>query len=367
MDEGKYTFEGLYKKYDKFSAPAFEVTVDGKVFDGKKYHINALEVEIAGDGTAGGCSFSVEGHYDYETNKWENGLADVVKPGAKLVVKGGYVIKKELFYGYVDEYSMQFRDEEKPPSLSVSGLDGLGYLMSLREPSYGGKKKGAAVVKEILGKSIGAGFAKKMKVGSIADYEAPIVKEQIDDWKFLNLLAQRYGAALLDIDGELIFDDRASKKTPIITLELGKGLYEFEKRVSLAHQVGKVEIRGRDENQKPIKGEAKSVSAPGEGKSAGDWVGKLKTDGVLREYSEYARTQAECKKMAQNRLDAIAMGFVSGSGRCVGIPELIPGRYIQIAGGDPKSNGTYYLTKVRHLFDGEGYTTAFEVKGAKTK
>ena len=33
---------------------------------------------------------------------------------------------------------------------------------------------------------------------------------------------------------------------------------------------------------------------------------------VLREYSEYARTQEECSRLAQNRLNSIAMGLVSG-------------------------------------------------------
>ena len=60
------------------------------------------------------------------------------------------------------------------------------------------------------------------------------------------------------------------------------------------------------------------------------------------------------------------MGFVSGSGICVGLPELIPGRYVTIEGADAKSNGTYFITKVRHLFELNGFQTAFEIKGAKT-
>ena len=35
-------------------------------------------------------------------------------------------------------------------------------------------------------------------------------------------------------------------------------------------------------------------------------------------------------ELAQARLDSIAMGLVSGKGRCVGVPQLIPGRYIKI-------------------------------------
>ena len=70
-------------------------------------------------------------------------------------------------------------------------------------------------------------------------------------------------------------------------------------------------------------------------------------------------------ELAQARLDSLALNFVSGSGTCVGIPELIPGRYISIKGLDGDSEGSYFLSKVRHRFTGEGYYTQFEVKGAR--
>ena len=166
------------------------------------------------------------------------------------------------------------------------------------------------------------------------------------------------------INGEMIFDDVASKTTPILTLTQGKSLRFFEKRVSLAHQVGKVEVWGRDENQKAIIGSATRVTVGGMGKSAAQLVPAL-AKATLREYNEFVRTQQECKTMAQNRLNAIAMGLVSGKGRCIGVPELIPGRSSKIVGGGPDSNGTYFVTRVRHLFEAEGYQTEFEVKGAK--
>lgn len=362
MDKGSYTYSALWKKYDAFTAPSFEITVGSRQLASSQYNIPALEVEIAADGTAGGCSFTLEGQYNYETSKWENDLTKTIQVGQKLIVKGGYVKKKELFYGYVDDYAIDFR-EDGTPRVAVSGLDALGYLMCLREPLYAGQKKAAEIVKTILNKGVSAGFAKKVTVGSLMGFETPIIKERIDDWKFLNLLAQRYGASLFAVDGELIFDTVADQTTPILTLHMGQELREFSKRVSMAHQVGQVEIYGRDVNQKPVKGTASSVSI-GSGKSAAELVPKLK-QAVLREYSEYARTQAECKKLAQNRLNGIAMGLVSGRGQCVGIPELIPGRYLEIAGGDPESNGRYFLTRIRHIFAQQGYVTAFEVKGAK--
>ncbi len=363
MDQGSYSFAQLAKKHDNFTPPGFEIKIDGKEMSLGKYYISNVEVEISATGTAGGCSFSIEGQFDYKDRKWVNDAASLIKPGAKLSVIGGYRDRVELFYGYVDDYAVEF-GAEGTPCIKVNGLDGLGYLMNMCQPLYAGQKQPKQIVESILQKSQSAGFAKKIQVGQLDGFETPIIKEQMDDWKFLMLMAQRYGASLFAVDGELIFDNVMTKTAPIITLTMNKSIRSFTRRVSLAHQVGKVEILGRDVNQKPIQGTAARVTTGGEGKTAAEWVSGLK-DAVLRERSEYVRTQKECELLAQHRLNSIAMGFVSGEGECIGIPELIPGRYIKIDGGDELTNGTYFITKVYHRFNRESYITAFEVKGAK--
>ena len=365
MDQGSYTYAQLAKDHQDFIAPGFEIEVDGKALSPGKFTIPGVEVEISAAGTAGGCSFAIEGQYDFETSKWVNDAAKLIKPGAKLVVKGGYVKRKELFYGYVDDYALDF-DSEGTPYIAVEGLDGLGYLMNMCGPIYAGEKKAKQIVQTILQKSQSAGYAKSITVGDLSDYEAPIIKEQTDDWEFLNTLAERYGATLFAVGGELIYDNVVTKTSPILTLTVGRSIRRFTKRVSLAHQVGKVEVMGRDINHKAINGIASKVTAGGEGKTAAEWVSGLK-DAVLRERSEFVRTQKECETLAQNRLNSIAMNFVSGEGECIGLPELIPGRYLKIDGGDDHTNGTYFLTKVCHRFSLNGYTTTFEVKGAKAK
>lgn len=363
MEYASYKYSDLAKKYDNFTAPAYEIHLGGMTLRSDQSKIASLEVELAADGTAGGCSFAVEGMYDAAQSEWAGELLENVTLGAKLVVNGGYVRKKELFYGYVDDYTLDF-SPDGAPRVQITGIDGLGFLMSQREPCYAGQRKAADIVREILNKSVSAGFAKKVSVGQLQGFETPLVKEQVDDWRFLNLLGQRYGATLMAVGGELIFDTLMDQSKTILTLTMGQNLQRFQKRMSLAHQVGQVEIFGRDVNQKAIKGTASSVTVGGSGKSAAQLVPTFKNT-VLREYSEFVRTQEECRKLAQVRLNGIAMGLISGEGQCVGIPELTPGRYLEIDGSDDQVKGLYFLTKVRHLFTQENYQTAFEFKGAK--
>ena len=363
MDQGSYNYSKLAETYKGFTAPGFEIKVDNKTLAPGKYHIPGVEVEISAGGTAGGCSFKIQGQYDYENSKWVNDASKLIKPGAKLAVIGGYETRKELFFGYVDEYALEF-SSDGIPFISVNGLDGLGYLMNMCQPIYAGEKKPTEIVRTVMQKSQSAGYAKSVTVGNLSGFETPIIKEQVDDWRFLQMMAERYGATIFAVNGELIFDKVITKTSPILTLTVGKSLRRFTKRISLAHQVGKVEVFGRDVNQEAISGSANKVTAGGKGKTAAEWVSGLK-DAVLRERSEYARTEKECETLAQHRLNSIAMNFVSGEGECVGIPELIPGRYLTIDGGDEQTNGSYFLTKVCHRFSEQGYITYFEVKGAK--
>ncbi len=363
MDKGSYTFQALSRKYGDFRGPAFEIKVDGTAIKSAEIPIVSLEVELCADGSAGGCHFTVESLYDFEHSKWINSLAKTIRVGAKLEIRAGYVKQEEVFYGYVDEFAMEYRGSA-PPRLSVTGIDGFGFLMSCQEPFYGEQKEPRKVVEDILQKAVSAGYAKKVTVGGLDGFTVPTVKQKLDDYKYLRLLAKRYCVSVFSVDGELIFDNVIGSGSPLITLTAGAGLLEFHKRTSLRGQVGVVEVWGKDVNQMFIKGSAQSVSIGGKGETAVELAPKFKR-AVLREYNEYVRTEQECGALAQARLDAQALEFVSGRGVCVGLPELIPGRYITIEGLDGDTEGSYFVSKVCHRLTGDGYFTSFEVKGAR--
>ena len=48
---------------------------------------------------------------------------------------------------------------------------------------------------------------------------------------------------------------------------------------------------------------------------------------------------------------------------CIGLPEIIPGRYLKIERVDSLMNRKYYITRVTHRFDRNGFLTDIETEG----
>ncbi len=366
MDTGSYEFKSLESKYDGFLAPAFEITVGSAKIDSAKVPISQLSVDIDAGTSAGGCHFVIESQYDYEKSAWTDVL-DKIEVGAKLSIKGGYVKKQDIFFGFVDDYTIEY-SSDAAPRVSVTGIDAKGYLMNAKNQQYMSEKATTAVVKEILNECVSGGYAKSVSVDSISDFNAQLIQNEIDDYKFLCFLAEMFNLSFFVVNGEIVFKNVMSTTSTLIKLVLGVSLLSFSKTVSVKEQVGKVVVYSIDpKTKKPIKGEADSTSKPGSGKE-GSELAKGFNKIVEDEVNFLVYTPEECEKLAQARFDARAFSLVSGQGRCVGIPEIIPGRYIELAGFDSDSSDNYFITKVTHEYSREGgYHTTFGVKGAKTK
>lgn len=367
MDTAEYKFKALESKYDGFLAPAFEITVGRHKIDSAKIPISSLEVTIEAGESAGGCSFEIESQYDYEKGSWADDLLDIIAVGEKLIIKGGYVSKKEIFYGFVDDVVIDY-SADAAPRIQVNGIDAKGLLMGATDNKYMSEKSATAIVKEILGDCVSKGYAKKMTVGAITDFKAQLIQEEMDDYKFLCKLAEIYNVCFMVIDGEIIFENLMQKTKLLLTLTLGVNLLSFRKALSVKDQVGKVTVYSVDPTTlEAIEGSATDTSISGSGEEAGDHA-KAFDSIVEKEVNYFVTTPEECKRLAQAQFDAKAFSFVAGSGRCLGIPELIPGRYIKIDGLDKKSSDQYFISKVTHEYSSEnGYFTSFEVKGAKSK
>ncbi len=368
---GSYQFSSLEKKYSGFISPTFKIQVGSYKLDSSKVPVSFLEVNITTESKAGTCSFAVEAMYNYETGVWADGFLDKIDVGMTVQVEIGYASsQKRVFYGYVDRYQIDY-SSESAPRLQVSCMDGMGLLMSNSEKLDFGKRSTTDVVKELVGECQSEKAIESSKVDTLPKFEGQFVKEKAcSNYDFLCQLAEMCFVSFCIIDGQLIFANLMKNSSPIVELQMGRSLISFNKSVGFNRQtVGSVTVISTGTpNKEEVRAEANTPSQFGDSggqTGAQKWkaLGGTNKDVVMN----FLKSADECKVIAQNILDSMSLGFVSGSGRCLGIPELIPGRYVKIGGLDKETNGSYYVTDVKHTFTESGYFSEFSVKGFRSK
>jgi phage protein D len=73
-------------------------------------------------------------------------------------------------------------------------------------------------------------------------------------------------------------------------------------------------------------------------------------------------SQAEADQRAKAALNERAKDFLTGDGESMGLPELRPGRNVELAGLGAPFSKTYYIQQATHKIDTNGYRTRFKVK-----
>ena len=76
-----------------------------------------------------------------------------------------------------------------------------------------------------------------------------------------------------------------------------------------------------------------------------------------------ADSQDKAKKRAEAIAKRIEMQACYAEGEMVGLPEIVPGRYIEIKDLDALADRKYYISEVRHSVNESSFTTFFVSKG----
>ncbi len=197
----------------------------------------------------------------------------------------------------------------------------------------------------------------------------PYVLQEIDDYAFISARARAVGFDWWVSNGTLNFKKRkAAGSKPTVTW--GEDLRSFKVRISAAGATKKTTVRGWDPaTQKAIVGTATPAGNAAELGSAAPAAstqhGKMKAFGADRflgraPVADKGEADAIATAAAQRGVgdEVIARGEVEGE------PSLMPGLDLDVAGMGPKLSGTYYLTRVEHVYRaGDAYVTRFVTGG----
>lgn len=352
MMKGSTSFRALRDKYKDFSAPSVEITVGSEKLSEKKADIQEIEVELTSGFEASGCVFYVDGAYRVKDTAFDKKIADKLQIGESVKIKLGYISREEVFRGYISQVEYQHGTEEDDYRIRVECMDIKGLLMKTRRMEFFTQKSADAVVKAILGETPVSSYLAGKEIDSCKEEEVPLRSHMMTDYEVIVEQAEKQGYEFFIIQGKAYFRKRQKVTSALMTMGPAQGILNARFSMSAQPLVKKIEIRSIDpESGKQIKGEA-SLSG-----SFGKQSGKLLGNSRQVYYEAGVKDAAEAKARAQARMNRLVQEFGALECECVGIPELVPGRFVEVKHLSAQADKKYYITYVRHVLNEDGYRT----------
>jgi phage protein D len=184
------------------------------------------------------------------------------------------------------------------------------------------------------------------------------------DLAFLRERARAIGAEVWMSGSTLHAQDRAGRGSGTLELTYGGSLREFNVMADLAQQRTSVTVGGWDvAGKQAVKYEATDAVVRGE--AGDDQSGASLLSSAFGDRKEAIAhtvpfTSEEAQTEAESYFKAMARRFIVGRGVAETDGRLRVGGYVEVRNVGPLFGGKYYLSEVRHLFDGaSGVRTLF--------
>lgn len=382
-----YEFEELKKNYMHFQHPVAVIVINGQsLADEKKgYPVSDIRIDLTSGFEASVAEFSVYGVYDESAGRFEFPSGKVkLQLGCRAEVYLGYSEEaKCVFVGVITGLNYLF-EKNDVPCVRVTAMDVKGIMMAGSYSTQLKAKNYADAVKEILEKTayekLGAQGEKVItdisidvtpdKQRALTGAETGAEDKTIEmvaesDYEFVVKAAKKHNFEFFTECGRVYF--RKAKSNTSILMEIGPatGMHSFDVSYDLTGLVEKVVVRGMDVSKAKLISAQKKFSNK---ISAGSRAKPL----LKNSQKVYIDATISSREEAEDRADSLmeTMSYRYGTLECelVGIPELLPGYFIQLTGlGEPAEN-TFYVRRICHILGKDGcYDTRISAVSAGMK
>ena len=358
------------KKYNGFERPVAYLKINDAKLSGTSLIYHDIRVTLSTGMEASDCTLEVVGQYSrFEDGelKLDAALSKIVL-GAKLEVFLGYgqADKAEsVFVGYISSIEMDLEGETT--TMIVTAMDCKQFMMnSYRSLQKKDIKKYSEAVADVL-KNYSAIYT-GTEVEASDDVLAPIEQHNQSDYDFVVSLAKRLNYLFYVVAGKVYFVSYKKFTDSVLTVEPGPHLRRLRREITLSGQVKSVTVRNHntEDADKPFESKATAVTAVGGGKKAGAESSKLINATMEKIVVDNSvRSEAEAKARAEALMNELSMGFLTGTMEIAGLPAVIPGRMVTLGKINDDFNRDYFITKVVHHMDRDGFETIIQFAGNK--
>lgn len=348
------TYDSLVNKYANFHVPAIRLYVDGSdAVQDLGLTVQSLEITLSLS-TASTAVIHITDLYDLETRTLDSKVKNKFKLGTVVEVGIGYVSEiQKVLKGYVAALRAEF-GENTCLVVTVADVRQLMMTGGMHHALHNVSNYSDAVstILEEYSKLCTA------EIDATDDQLDRPFSQRSTDYDFITkelIAGGRCEREFLVVGGTAYFRKIGKEKEAICSMELGRELREFE--VESGYTDLQVNVTGysqQEQNTFTASASAKSTEAQS----------SLMTQTPIHNIVD---PEADTQDKADLRARVYAGGRVAmgqkGRGVCVGLPELVPGRYVKIAIPEEMANKKFYIKNVTHKIDKEGFTTEFETGG----
>ena len=408
------TFEKLKNEYSNFTNPVVLVEVEGNPLNKSKakLYVGNVEIENSSGFEASIATFVIYGCYNRQTCTFEyDRIKKFVAIGSQVSISIGYgSVAKEVFCGFISQVNFFFQEEENP-GVRVTCMDVKGIMMAncyskqmtamsysdaVREvfsselysdmkergiikqlhitdtpdkQSLGGEALGgltdAAGIGDLAGAATGSvpgvgGASVPGTPGTATDKTVEMVAES--DYEFVVKAAKKYNYEFFVSSGIVYFRKAKNYAQVLMEISPATGMKNVDVEYNVTGLVGQVEVRSTDV------GKAAQITNSVKLKnklSKGKYASKLVKESAKVYIDPTADSKIEAGYRAEYLAEDVAFRFGTLEAELIGLPDLVPGRYIKLVNmGDPVNN-LFYVTSVRHTMNAEqGFSTRITAKAA---
>ncbi len=382
-----FKFSDLKNVYEGFEEPRIRIYVNGMDITQEEVPlvVNDVEVELSNGFEAGIASFNLTGVYDDEARVF---AIDKVKKylflGSTVIVLLGYGVSlREVFRGFIARvhFVIPRTNANALPSIEISAMDAKGLMMANRHSKRLKATCYSDAVKEILSANTflsqkdnnmkdfttlnisntpdkqdqGAGGGGGAGAGKTSDKRVEMVEES--DYEFIVKAAKKFNFEFFIVGGMLYFIEAKKNTTPLITLTPYCGLRSLDVGYDISGLARSVEVRNIDMEQGKFVGDKKKAKTK---ISMGNKAKPLVEKQSFVYLDPTAQSKAEAGYRAAYLMDSIDYRLGSIQAEFIGIPELVPGRFVTLKNFGKPVDNNFYLTRVRHILENKVYRTVFE-------
>jgi phage protein D len=297
---------------------------------------------------------------DLRRTTWSD--SRVFEPGTGVEISFGYVgALSTVLTGEITGLELEI-DGDEPPVVVVRGYDRRHRLMrgQLTRTFVG-------VTDSDIARRIGAERGLAVEATETTQRQAHVLQHNQTDLEFLTQRATRIGYEVDMDDRTLLFRPRRRPDVATVVLRRDAGLVSFFPRLTTMGQVSGVAVQGRDPSR-PDQQVRAVAGTDDAGATGGPTAAALPGAGAVNAGSRTllrpVADRSEASALADALADTTRPWRITGTGTCIGRPDLRAGRPVLIEGLGARFSGRYAVTAATHSYSpSTGYRTEFSVRG----